>query len=244
MSPYLWVAMSGADATLASQAVTANNLANANTTGFRAEMYATRALPVVGSRLATQVYTVVEQPGANLESGPVTRTGRPLDVAINGQGWIVVQAPDGQPALTRNGDLSIGSTGVLETTTGHPVLGDNAQPITLPPMSSLQIGVDGTVSGVPQGSQPNAPVTLGRIQLVNPAVKNLYRGRDGLFRSRAPLVPNAAVGLTPRALEGSNVNVVDAMLHLIQNARAFEVQIRLARTSADNAGAAAKILNI
>jgi len=236
--------MNGADATLANQAVTANNLANADTTGFRRELSATRALPVRGSALPTQVYTADETPGSDLQPGPVTRTGRPLDVAVNGRGWILVQAPDGKPALTRNGDLTISASGVLETANGHPVLNANRQPITLPPMSSLQIGEDGTVSGVPQGSQANAPATLGRIGLVNPPRSSLYRGKDGLFRSRGPLTSTANVSLTPRALEGSNVNSVDSMLHLIQDARTFEAQIRLARTSADNANASAKILNI
>jgi len=244
MNPYLWVAMSGADATMRGQSVTANNLANANTTGFRDEMNATRALPVQGTRLPSQVYVANEAPGANLKPGPVTRTGRPLDVAINGSGWIEVQGPNGKPALTRNGDLSISASGVLETAAGNPVLGSGSRPITLPPMSSIQIGVDGTVSGVPQGSQANAPATLGRIRLVNPPAGSVRRGSDGLFRASGTLTPDAAVSLTPRALEGSNVNAVDSMLHLIQNARTFEAQIRLARTSSQNGKAADRVLNI
>ncbi len=244
MDAYLWVAMSGANAALSRQAVTANNLANANTTGYRAAEAAARALPVVGGGLPTRVYAVTQTAGAKLTVGPITRTGRALDVAINGPGWIVVRAPDGRPALTRDGNLAVGATGLLETATGHPLLGGNRRPISVPPMSSLVIGADGTVSGVPLGSQPNAPVTLGRILLVNPAAKNLLRGADGLFRSRLPLVGAADVRLEPRALEGSNVNTINALLNLIQDSRSFETQIRLARTSADNAQVAARILQI
>lgn len=244
MSSYLWIAMNGADAAFAKQAVIANNLANVNTTGFRAQIDATRALPVEHEGLPTRVYTIEETPAPDLKPGPVTRTGRPLDIAVNGRGWIAVQAPDGKPALTRNGNLTVNSQGVLETAAGNPVLGTNGQPITVPPMSTLQIGHDGTVSGVPQGAQPDAPVTLGRIELVNPTPSTLYRSGGGLFRSRVKLTPDPSVTVTPRALEGSNVSAVDSMVKLIQASRSFDTQIRLAQESSSNAQADAKILQI
>ena len=236
--------MNGADAALASQTITANNLANANTTGFRAEMEATRALPVKGGGLRTQVYTATETPGAKLSSGPVTHTGRPLDVAVNGPGWILVQGNDGKPALTRNGNLTVSASGLIETADGHPVLDGNRNPITVPPMSSLQIGADGTISGIPQGAGSASPVTLGRIGLVNPAPRTLYRGLSGLFHSRATLVPDASVTLTPRALEGSNVNSIAEMMTLIQASRSFDAQIRLAHASQSAAQTDAQILQI
>lgn len=244
MDSYLWITMSGANSALSAQAVTANNLANADTTGFRAEMEATRALPVVGGGLATRAYSAPETPGADFSSGAVTRTGRPLDVAVNGTGWIVVQGPDGKPALTRNGNLTVSASGLLETADGHPVLNAARTPITVPPMSSLQIGADGTVSGVPQGADAAAPVTLGRIGLVDPAPRGLFRGPAGLFHSRAPLVPDARVTLTPRALEGSNVNTVGEMMNLIQESRSFETQIRLAHANQSAAQTDANILQI
>lgn len=236
--------MNGAKAALANQAVTANNLANVNTTGFRAELAATRALPVIRGGLPTRVYSASETPGADFSSGPVTHTGRPLDVAVNGRGWIMVQGPNGKPALTRNGDLTVSASGLLETADGRPVLNASGVSITVPPMSTLNIGADGTVSGVPQGASPSTPVTLGRIGLVNPAPATLKRGPDGLFHSSMALVPDAKVTLTARALEGSNVNTITEMMDLIQASRSFEAQIGLAHQSQNAAQADARILQI
>lgn len=236
--------MSGANATLNRQAIAANNLANVNTTGYREQEAAFRALPVVHGGFPTRAYVVAETPAANFTPGPITRTGRPLDVAINGAGWIVVQGPNGKRALTRNGNLTISATGILETARGNPVVGISGHPISVPPMRSLVIGADGTVSGVAQGSELNSPIVLGQIQLVNPPTRSLTRLSGGLFRSNKPLVADASIRLEPRALEGSNVNSVNTLLHLIQDSRSFETQIRLAKTSVSDSKSAAQILQL
>lgn len=236
--------MSGANAALNQQSITANNLANANTTGYRAEQAVFRALPVQNGGIPTRVYVTAQTPGLTQKQGPVTRTGRALDVAVHGKGWLVVQGPNGKPALTRDGNLTVSASGLLETATGYPVLGDNNQPISLPPMQSLVIASDGTVSGVPSGSQPNNPVTLGRLQLVNPPASSLRRGSNGLIQSNQKLVPDANVSLEPGALEGSNVNSVDSMIQLIQESRSFETQMRLIKTGETNAQASERIMQL
>lgn len=241
----LWIAATGARAILQQQAVTANNLANVNTTGYRGEQAQFRALPVYGNAVPSSVYTAVQGNSANLQEGPINHTGRALDVAIQGPGWIAVQAANGDTAYTRNGDLQISSSGILSTSDGHTVLGQGGAPISLPPLQTVQIGADGTISGVPVGGQPNALVVLNRIQLVNPPPSQLQRGADGLFRdTQGPAPADGNVQLAVGALEGSNVSPVQAMLQILDNTRAFEIQTKLMQTVDQNHQAASQLLNV
>ncbi len=240
----LYIAMTGANAILQRQTVTANNLANANTTGFRADNAQFSALPVYGQGLPTRVYTATETPSVNFNSGPVVHTGRPLDVAVTGKGWLTVQAPGGHEAYTRDGNLQINGQGILTTATGHPVLGVNGSPISLPPMQSLVIGTDGTVSGVPVGSQPNAVMAINQIKLVNPSEHALQKGADGLFQTSngKPAPEDGNVVLESGALEGSNVNPVSSMIQLLQDSREFEIQTKLMQTVSQDQQSASQLL--
>lgn len=181
MDRLIYVAMNGAKHTLERQAVVANNMANASTTGYRAALAAFRALPVFGTGAPTRTFVVDSTVGSDLRPGAVLPTGRSLDVAINGQGWIAVQGRDGREAYTRAGDLQIDSTGALQTRNGLAVLGEGG-PIVIPPNSEITIGADGTVSAIPTDTIPNAVNIVGRIKLVNPPAGNLKRSDDGLFR--------------------------------------------------------------
>ncbi len=241
----LWIAATGARAILHRQAVTANNLANVNTTGYRAEEANFRALPVYGESLPSNVYTTGQGNSADLREGPIVHTGRNLDVAIQGPGWIAVQGADGKPAYTRNGDLVVNGSGILTTADGHPVLGSSGTPISLPQLESVMIGADGTISGVPAGSQPNALVAVNRIMLVNPPPQDLQRGADGLFRSTQGIpAPDGNVQLASGALEGSNVNPVAAMIRMLEDSRMFEMQTKLVQTVSQNQQAASQLLNV
>lgn len=244
MDRLIYVAMTGAREMMQQQSITANNLANVNTTGFRADQMASRALPVFNLNLPTRVYAVTQGLRADFQQGPMQETGRNLDVAVKGAGWLAVQAPDGQEAYTRNGDLQISPSGILQTADGRPVLG-NGGPISLPPLQSISIGADGTVSGVPQGQPATAQVVFDRIKLVNPPAASLAKGPDGLFRSSAgPAPADARVGLAVGFLEGSNVNPVEAMVQMISQSRQFETQLKLIQTVRDDARRSGEILNI
>jgi flagellar basal-body rod protein FlgF len=241
----LWIAATGARAVMRQQEVTANNLANVSTTGYRAAQAQFRALPVFGGAVPSNAYSTIQGDSASLASGPITQTGRNLDVAVNGAGWIAVQAADGSTAYTRNGDLQVGSSGALTTSTGQPVLGQGGAPITLPPLSTVQIGVDGSISGVPVGSPPNAIAVLNQIQLVNPPASQMQRGSDGLFRdTQGPTQPDGSVQLAVGALEGSNVSPVQAMITMMDNTRAFEIQTKLMQTVDQNASASSQLLTV
>lgn len=243
MDRLIYTAMTGAKHLLDQQAVVAHNLANANTTGFRAELSAFRAVPVVGDGLNTRAFVVDSTVGADLTPGVLQQTGRPLDIAVQGAGFIAVQTADGGEAYTRAGDLQISVNGQLQTRNGNAVLGDGG-PIAIPPDSKLTIASDGTISMVPTIGVPNAVATVGRIKLVNPSENEIVRGGDGLFRmtSGNPAEPDANVALASGTLEGSNVNVVEAMVSLIENARQFDMQMKMLQNAESNASQAMTIL--
>ena len=243
MDKSLYVAMTGAKELLNAQAVNNFNLANANTTGFKAELSAFQSQAVQGSGYASRVYATESTSGWNDSSGPMITTDRPLDVAIQGQGFIAVQGPNGTEAYTRNGDLHVEATGMLVTSTGQLVLGDNG-PISVPPSASVRIGSDGTVSAVPLGQSPATLVTVGRIKLVNPQPGGLTRGSDGLFTltqgGSAPA--DATVRLASGVLEASNVDVANAMVNMIDLARSFELQVKVMKSADSNAASSAQLL--
>ncbi|MDX1250726.1 MAG: flagellar basal body rod protein FlgF [Gammaproteobacteria bacterium] len=245
MDRMLYVAMSGAKQAMLAQQVNTNNLANINTTGFRADLESFRSLPVYGPGYPSRVYAVTERPGTDLLSGSSITTGRSLDVAVNGEGWIAVQAADGSEAYTRAGDLRVTVNGQLETGAGRPVLG-NGGPVSIPPFENLEIGADGTISIQPVGQPVNALAVVDRIKLVNPPLAQMEKGVDGLMRVKGgkAATPDAAVRLASGVLESSNVNAVEAMIRMIELGREFESQIKMMRVAQENDAASAQMMRI
>ena len=243
----LYIAMSGAKENMNSLAVRSNNLANANTTAFKADFEQARAMQAFGEGLPSRVFSMTERPSQNFESGALSLTGRDLDVAVEGNGWISVLDENGQQAMTRNGALKITEAGILTTSTGKTVLGDAGQPIIVPqPFEKLEINRDGTIEIRPEGAAPDAMEEVGRIQLMAPDYKDLTKGKDGLFRRKdgEDAVPNADVFLVKGALETSNVNVVSEMTNLITLQRQFEMQIKMMKTAEETDKASASLLRI
>ncbi|HCX32934.1 MAG TPA: flagellar biosynthesis protein FlgF [Rhodocyclaceae bacterium] len=244
MDRLIYVAMSGAKSTLGRQDASALNLANAASTGYRAEEHRLRAVEVRSPALPTRAFVIEASVGANFTPGVLQPTGRTLDVALQGAGWIALAPPDGGEAYTRNGSLQLDSTGILQTKAGIPVLGDGG-PITIPPGAQITIAGDGTVSSVPAGSSAASVVVLGRIKLVNPPEKDLARGDDGLFRVRgggsAETDPKAV--LVPGHLEAANVNAVEEMVNMISAARQFEIQVQMLRNAEENDRTATQLLS-
>ena len=244
MDRLVYTAMTGARHVMDQQATVSNNLANASTTGFRAQLDTFRAVPVVSDGLPTRAFVVDNTIGADYRAGPIETTGRPLDVAIRDQGWLAVQSADGSEAYTRNGSLKVNENGLLQTSGGQAVIGDGG-PISVPPNSDINIASDGTVSVISHDSQQPGPAnTIGRIKLVNPDNKGLVRGDDGLFRQTdgTPAQNDPNVRLVDGSLEGSNVNPVDSMVNMITLARSFEMQMSLMKNAENNAAKATQIL--
>ncbi len=246
MDRMLYVAMSGAKQIMLAQAVNNNNLANVSTAGFRADLDAFRSMPVFGPGYPSRVYTMTERSGTDMSAGAFTTTGRELDVAVNGQGWITVQAPDGSEAYTRAGDLRVSVNGQLETGAGHSVMG-NGGPIAVPPFEKIEIGSDGTISILPIGQAPSALAVVDRIKLVNPLQRDMEKGVDGLMRvknSRGDVAPDATVSLAGGVLESSNVNAVEAMVKMIELSRHYETQIKMMRVAQENDVAATQMMRM
>lgn len=243
MDDLVWVAMTGARQTELAQAVNSNNLANAGTTGFRADLHAFSSLPVRGFGEPTRVNAVAGNYGTDYARGSTLSTGRDLDVAVQGEGFIAVQAPDGSEAYTRAGDLRVNSVGVMTNGAGHPVLG-NAGPVAVPPHASITVGADGTISIQPLGQGPETLATVDRIRLVRPDHGELEKGPDGLLRLRDGAVadPDAEVRLTSGALESSNVNVAESLVSMIELARRYELQVKVMKTASEDADKAAQLL--
>jgi flagellar basal-body rod protein FlgF len=244
MDKLIYTAMSGASHTLQQQAAVSQNLANTNTPGFRAAINTFRAVPLVGEGLATRSFVVDSTSGADFSEGVMETTGRPLDVALNGQGWIALQTADEKEAYTRNGSLQVSPEGLLQSRSGLNVLGD-AGPITLPPDAQISIAHDGTISTLPLPNQPASGVVVGRIKLTNPPQNMMVRGEDGLFRSKDGNAAEADARVTIRSgfLESSNVNAVEAMVNMISLARQFDTQMKMLTTADNNARQATKIIS-
>lgn len=239
MDRLIYLAMSGAKATMQRQESLANNLANASTTGFRAELQAFRAVPVQGSGASTRVYALESTPGYDATPGQMTATGRPLDVAMQGNAWLAVQGLDGTEAYTRGGSLQLTADGTLTDTSGRTVLGDGG-PIQVPQGSEASIAGDGTVVARAANGQSSR---IGKLKLVTPEAP-LQRGTDGLFRSGngGDLAADATARLQDGALEGSNVSAVQTMVQMIAAARQFEAQMRSLNTAEQNDKTAAQLL--
>ena len=240
MDRLIYLAMSGAKATMQRQETLANNLANASTTGFRAELAAFRAVPVEGSGASTRVYTLESTIGYDASPGQVAATGRNLDVAMRGGAWLAVQGRDGTEAYTRGGSLDVDAEGMLVTTSGLQVLGDGG-PIQVPRDTQVAIAADGTVSAIDAQGRSSS---IGRLKLVTPEAP-LTRGTDGLFRAGAgELSADPLARLQDGALEGSNVSAVETMVAMIAAARQFEAQMKSLSNAEGNDKAASQLLSV
>lgn len=245
MDRLLYVSMSGAKQVMLAQGAVSNNLANANTIGFREDFQAFRAMPVYGPGEPTRVYAMAERPGTDLAPGAIQTTGGDLDIAVDGDGWIAVQANDGSEAYTRSGDLRIAGGGVLVTGAGHPVLG-NGGPIVIPAAEKIDVAGDGTISVRTVGQEANALTVLDRIKLVKPDAKQLFKGDDGLMRvsSGQDAEPDASVKLLSGALESSNVNTIEALVQQITLGRQFELQVKMMKTAEENDSATSQMMRL
>lgn len=239
MDRLIYTAMTGAKSTLDQQAAVAHNIANAASTGFRSEMHKLRAVEVQTDAHHTRAFVVDASVATDFSAGPLQFTGRQLDVAVEGKGWLAVRTPDGGEAYTRDGSLQVSANGVLQTRSGLPVIGEGG-PITLPPDSEIVIGKDGSISALANGIVNVAD----RLKLVNPPEADLVRGEDGLFRTtqNLPSPADDAVRVAGGYVEGSNVNVVDQMVQMISLARQFEMQTRMLSTAEQNDRAAMQVL--
>ena len=244
MDRLIYITMTGAQQTFEHQAVTAHNLANAGTNGYKAETASFRAAPVQGGQgMPTRAYAVASSTGADLSGGTIQKTGRDLDVAIQGDGFFAVQGRDGNEAYTRDGGFEIDTEGQLQTRGGLPVLGEGG-PIVIPQDSTVSIGQDGTVSVTTNGQSAANVTVVGKLKLVNPAKGDVIKGPDGLFHSKGGATIEADLNVTvvSGAIESSNVNTVASMVDMINLARQFDMHMKMLQSVDANAQHATELL--
>jgi flagellar basal-body rod protein FlgF len=243
MDRSVYISMTGATQTMRAQDAVSHDLANASTVGFKSELSAFQSTPVLGDGAATRINAVAQGIGKDYSPGTIQATGRSLDIAVKGSGWIAVQAADGSEAYTRAGDLQLGSDGSLTDGRGNPVLG-TAGPVNVPDSAQISIGSDGTISTVPMGQGPNTVAAVGQIKLVNPDPTQLTEGTDGLMHladgSQADADPT--VSLAAGALEASNVNPSSELVKMISLSRQYEMQVRSIKTAEDDSDDSMKLL--
>lgn len=244
MDNMIYTAMTGAKHILEMQANTANNLANLNTNGFRAQIDTFRAVPVLGDGLPTRAFVADSTVGSDFTPGPMEQTGNRLDVAVQGSGWLTIDMGNGTQAYTRNGSLKINENGLLQTQDGQNVMGIDDGTITIPPDEQVAIAKDGTVSSIPRTGVITSVNVLGQIKLVNPPDTTLTRGDDGYYRTRdgKPAPADPAVTVVEGTVEGSNVSAVTSMVDMITLGRQFEVQMKLLTNAQNNDSKASQFM--
>ncbi len=245
MDRALYISMTGAKHNMLEQAARSHNLANVSTVGFKADLANAMSMPIKsGDGYNSRVYAVTQTPAVDLSSGPLIETGRELDVAVDGDGWIAVQTNNGDEAYTRGGNLSVDSFGLLRNERGLLVMG-NSGPIAIPEAEKIEVGVDGTISVRALGQGPETLVAVDRIKLVNPDTSALQKQQDGLIYSRNDVEAlDANVRLRSGFLENSNVNAVGELTSIVALARQFEMQIKMMQTVAENAESSARVLQV
>ena len=245
MDRLIYTSLTAMRGSMSRQTAIANNLANAQTPGFRADIANAQSLWLDGSGLDARALVSEEVLGADMRAGTVTQTGRDLDIAMQGDALLVVQAEDGEEAYTRRGDLQISPSGLLTTGDGHPVQGGQG-PVTIPPADAISIDQEGRVWVVPQGGDPENPQEVDRLRLATPTGSEIAKGLDGLFRVKGGgiLPDDPEARLLTRSIEGSNVTATSALVEMIEASRSWDTQLKMISDVRDMDSATANLMQL
>ena len=221
--------------------VVANNIANLNTTGYKADasVFEEHLMPIARAGrfpAADRALRFVQDRATwhDLGQGPVQQTGNPLDIALDGKAFLVVQTPRGE-RYTRNGALQINATGELVTTEGYRVLGENGPILFQPSDRDIAVSADGGIS-VREGQNANVDSPRGRLRLVSFAQpQRLQKDSTSNFAAPAGLQPEQArnVRVVQGAIEKSNVRGVIEMTRLIDVTRSYTMVAGMLQQQSD-----------
>ena len=247
MDKSIYTAMGAAKNIFEAQTINANNLANANTTGFKADVAHFRSMPMFaadGTGAPSRVFAMSENPSIDMSYGTMEPTGNPMDIAVSGPGWFAVQTKNGGEAYQRSATLKISATGNLQTTTGQNILGNGGQPIQVPANQKLDIGPDGTISIIPDVGNALGLVMVDRIKMVNPQDQSLKKDNDGniVTSNGDPLAMDDTVRIRTGELEGSNVSTINEMVQMIELQRKYEMHVKAMKTAEDQATSSNSLL--
>lgn len=245
MDRLIYTSLAAMRGSMSRQTAIANNLANAQTPGFRADIANAQSLWLDGSGLDARAMASEEVLGADMKAGTVTQTGRDLDIAMQGDALLVVQAKNGEEAYTRRGDLQLSPSGLLTTGDGNPVQGTQG-PVTIPPADAINIDQEGRVWIVPQGGDPENPQEVDRLRLATPTGSDIVKGLDGLFRVKGGgiLPDDPEARLLTRSIEGSNVTATAALVEMIEASRSWDTQLKLVSDARDMDSATANLMQL
>lgn len=247
MDRLIYTAMTAMNAAMDRQRVTANNLANASTPGFRQEIFAVTPATLKDGSLEARAMARGNVRGADMSAARVVPTGNPLDVALEGKALLAFQSPDRQGEIySRRGDLKVAASGVIENGEGLAVLGESGTPITVPPGFSIAIAADGTIMARDPAA-PNAPAeAIDKLRLVNPEGSPLAKGIDSFLKvpGGGVLPPDPTARLKPGALEMSNVETADTLVQMIEAQRAFEQRAKIIATAGDLDEASSSLMTL
>lgn len=212
----------------------ASDLANSQTPGYESVQTVVQAQSYQGSHAPAGAAAMAETLGPSAIPGRLDATQDPLNIAVTGNAWVQVQSPDGK-ALTRDGSLDISSSGLLTNASGYPVLDTNGMPISLPPLSKLEISSDGTISGILASSSSGDSQILGRIGLVQtPSGKMSPLGGElYLPPTNESLVPSQDGAVHQGYLNDSNVNPTEAMMEMINGSRSYQMQSEMLKSQSE-----------
>lgn len=245
MDRLIYSSLTAMRAAMQRQQVTANNIANASTPGFRADMAEASSVWMEGGGMSSRAMASEEVLAADMTPGEISHTGRDLDVAMLDDAMLAVQADNGDEAYTRRGDLQLSATGLLTTGDGKPVLGEGG-PIVLPPADRISFNSSGELWIVPQGGDPSQPQQIDRLKLVSPQGSRIEKGNDGLFREVSggtlPTDPDAAV--VTQSIEGSNVSTTKMLVDMIAASRSWESQVKMISSAGEMDASSADLMRL
>ncbi|PKF51198.1 flagellar basal-body rod protein FlgF [Enterovibrio nigricans] len=241
MDSLLFTAASGASRVLKAQHVRSNNLSNADTAGFRADMERVQSMQLQGAGFDGRTLAVTNSAMTRFDAGDAVKTGRPLDVAIMGDGFFAVQTPMGNEAYTRAGNINVDNFGALSVN-GFPVVGADGAPMVLPEFEKVEVSERGAVTVLPPGG--GAEMQVGTLKLVNSGIDQLQKESDGLLHSLdgAPFDVDPTVQVASEHIESSNVSAIDELVGVMSLTRNFEMQIRMMKTAETLAQAGNKLM--
>lgn len=216
------------------QKITTSNLANSSSIGFQRDMSDNLGSVYLKSQNSVEdrVFGTRGENGIDTSRGQMIPTDNSLDVAVEGQGYLVTQTPKGDQTLTRRGDMKVGVDGFLRNGDGNLMIGGGG-PINIPPYKKIEVGSDGTISILPLGDEGTILTPVGRLQLVSTPAQNLSRGLDSFIRPKDGQIPqpDPNIKLNSKVLESSNVNTVDTLVSLVEHSRSYDIKVKLISTA-------------